>query len=219
MELVDVVDSKSTAGDSVPVRVRSPAPKGKTSAFSRCLSFWVPPPEGRLHPSAFKCSGSAEPPHLRAKCRRLAAVALRNAPAGAVRNSRPVAGNLRATRRTAQKGRGAILPQGSRQSKISILTVPSKTKDMTFCHVFRFGVRGPKARSTLRDFYDIRREHRRRCSRLVRYPCFALACPCRSSHPAASRGPSSLSANACISGSRIWVRASRHPLWRGCGRA
>ena len=27
MELVDVVDSKSTAGDSVPVRVRSPAPK------------------------------------------------------------------------------------------------------------------------------------------------------------------------------------------------
>ena len=26
MELVDVVDSKSTAGDSVPVRVRSPAP-------------------------------------------------------------------------------------------------------------------------------------------------------------------------------------------------
>ena len=29
MELVDVVDSKSTAGDSVPVRVRSPAPKKK----------------------------------------------------------------------------------------------------------------------------------------------------------------------------------------------
>ena len=27
MELVDVVDSKSTAGDSVPVRVRSPAPE------------------------------------------------------------------------------------------------------------------------------------------------------------------------------------------------
>ena len=27
MELVDVVDSKSTAGDSVPVRVRSPAPR------------------------------------------------------------------------------------------------------------------------------------------------------------------------------------------------
>ena len=26
MELVDVVDSKSTAGDSVPVRARSPAP-------------------------------------------------------------------------------------------------------------------------------------------------------------------------------------------------
>ena len=27
MELVDVADSKSAAGDSVPVRVRSPAPK------------------------------------------------------------------------------------------------------------------------------------------------------------------------------------------------
>ena len=27
MELADVVDSKSTAGDSVPVRVRPPAPK------------------------------------------------------------------------------------------------------------------------------------------------------------------------------------------------
>ena len=27
MELVDVVDSKSTAGNSVPVRVRPPAPK------------------------------------------------------------------------------------------------------------------------------------------------------------------------------------------------
>ena len=30
MELVDVVDSKSTAGDSVPVRVRSPAPINAT---------------------------------------------------------------------------------------------------------------------------------------------------------------------------------------------
>ena len=30
MELVDVVDSKSTASDSVPVRVRPPAPKKKT---------------------------------------------------------------------------------------------------------------------------------------------------------------------------------------------
>ena len=38
------------------VRLPSAAPKGKTSAFSRCLSFWVPPPEGRLHPSAFQCS-------------------------------------------------------------------------------------------------------------------------------------------------------------------
>ena len=30
MELVDVVDSKSTAGDSVPVRVRSPAPRSQS---------------------------------------------------------------------------------------------------------------------------------------------------------------------------------------------
>ena len=34
-----------------------------------CPSFWVPPPRGRLHPSVFQCSGSAKPPHLRAKCR------------------------------------------------------------------------------------------------------------------------------------------------------
>ena len=42
MELVDVVDSKSTAGDSVPVRVRSPAPKKQipewVSAFLLCRS-------------------------------------------------------------------------------------------------------------------------------------------------------------------------------------
>ena len=31
MELVDVVDSKSTASDGVPVRVRSPAPQKKTT--------------------------------------------------------------------------------------------------------------------------------------------------------------------------------------------
>ena len=35
MELVDVVDSKSTAGDSVPVRVRSPAPSKTLSCQSR----------------------------------------------------------------------------------------------------------------------------------------------------------------------------------------
>ena len=38
MELVDVVDSKSTAGDSVPVRVRPPAPK-KQIPHSGCLLF------------------------------------------------------------------------------------------------------------------------------------------------------------------------------------
>ena len=38
MELVDVVDSKSTAGDSVPVRVRSPAPK-KSKSQDLLFSF------------------------------------------------------------------------------------------------------------------------------------------------------------------------------------
>ena len=75
-----------------------------------CCCFGFRRLKGRLHPSAFQCSGSAEPP---------------------LRNSRPVAGTLRATRRAAQKGRGAILPQGSRQSKISILTVPSRIKNTT----------------------------------------------------------------------------------------
>ena len=39
MELVDVVDSKSTAGDSVPVRVRSPAPKQKATAKAVAFCF------------------------------------------------------------------------------------------------------------------------------------------------------------------------------------
>ena len=76
----------------------------KKDTLKACLSFWVPPPGGRLHPSVFQCSGPAEPP---------------------LRNSRPQAGNLRATRRAAQKGRWAILPQRSCQSQISILTAPS----------------------------------------------------------------------------------------------
>ena len=40
MELVDVVDSKSTAGDSVPVRVRSPAPRGRKVRFAT-TSFYA----------------------------------------------------------------------------------------------------------------------------------------------------------------------------------
>ena len=39
MELVDVVDSKSTAGDSVPVRVRSPAPKRTSKSFDLLFLF------------------------------------------------------------------------------------------------------------------------------------------------------------------------------------
>ena len=38
MELVDVVDSKSTASDGVPVRVRPPAP---TPKFLCCKDFGV----------------------------------------------------------------------------------------------------------------------------------------------------------------------------------
>ena len=34
-------------------------PKGKTSAFSRCLSFWVPPPRERLHPSVIQMLGGS----------------------------------------------------------------------------------------------------------------------------------------------------------------
>ena len=129
VELVDSLASGASARKGVLVRLPLPVPKGKTSAFSRCLSFWVPPPEGRLHPSAFKCSGSAEPP---------------------LRNSRPVAGNLRATRRAAQKGRGAILPQGSRQSKISILTIPSTKKDICEADVLFCELRRLQGGSTLR---------------------------------------------------------------------
>ena len=39
MELADVVDSKSTAGDSVPVRVRPPAPTEKNTPTG-CSSFF-----------------------------------------------------------------------------------------------------------------------------------------------------------------------------------
>lgn len=41
MELADVVDSKSTGGDTVPVRVRPPAPKKRveySTRFYLCLS-------------------------------------------------------------------------------------------------------------------------------------------------------------------------------------
>ena len=34
----------------------------KKDTLLACLSFWVPPPRGRLYPSVFECSGSAKPP-------------------------------------------------------------------------------------------------------------------------------------------------------------
>ena len=88
------------------VQLPPPPPKRK-DIRKDVLSFWVPPPKGRLHPSVFQCSGPAKPP---------------------LRHSRPQAGNLRATRRAAQKGRWVVLLQQSCRSQISILTVPFKTK-------------------------------------------------------------------------------------------
>ena len=79
--------------------------------LSEVLSFWVSAAFGRLHPSGFQCSGSAKPP---------------------LRKSRPVVGNLRATRRAAQKGRLSVLLQRSCQSKISILTVTSGSSRARF---------------------------------------------------------------------------------------
>ena len=52
-----------------------------------------------------------------------------------------------------------------------------------------------------------RREHRLRCSRLC-YTLFSCSACCFAFHSAYSRCPSSLSKNACISGSRTRARAS-----------
>ena len=60
VELVDSLASGASARKGVRVRLPPRAPKRKTSAFSRCLSFWVPPPVGRLHPSVIEMLGRNE---------------------------------------------------------------------------------------------------------------------------------------------------------------
>ena len=49
MELVDVVDSKSTAGDSVPVRVRPPAPR-RSKLYIACSDFFYQKSQSALIP-------------------------------------------------------------------------------------------------------------------------------------------------------------------------
>ena len=59
MELVDVVDSKSTAGDSVPVRVRSPAPYNNRNCDTQLrLLFFCFLPKNKGKPNIFteQCS-------------------------------------------------------------------------------------------------------------------------------------------------------------------
>mgnify|MGYP007003880030 CR=1 FL=1 len=83
--------------------------KKKGMTYGHALLFGARRPECGFPPSSFECLGAAKP---------------------LLHNSRPAVGNLRATRRAAQKGRWAILLQRSCQFKISILTVPSKKKDI-----------------------------------------------------------------------------------------
>ena len=52
LELVDEVDSKSTASDGVPVRARPPAPRKETT-LTRCL-FFIYEGTGRARPPAPK---------------------------------------------------------------------------------------------------------------------------------------------------------------------
>ena len=60
MELVDVADSKSAAGDSVPVRVRSPAPEKSTlsRAFFNdvCPYGQMMPASAMMLPSPMMCA-------------------------------------------------------------------------------------------------------------------------------------------------------------------
>ena len=60
VELVDSLASGASARKGVRVRLPPRAPKRKTSAFSRCLSFWVPAAFGRLHPSVIQMLGRSE---------------------------------------------------------------------------------------------------------------------------------------------------------------
>ena len=59
------MDSKSTAGDSVPVRVRSPAPKKRTPTGGSL--FWYSGGDG-LEPIQMQQSGGLSPPGVSAGC-------------------------------------------------------------------------------------------------------------------------------------------------------
>ena len=56
MELADVVDSKSTAGDSVPVRVRPPAPNKTGHPFGVSCFIWYRVVYGGSRPAVFFAS-------------------------------------------------------------------------------------------------------------------------------------------------------------------
>ncbi len=130
MELVDVVDSKSTAGDSVPVRVRSPAPKQKATAKAVAFCFGFRPPEAAstLRYWNAQGGGAAPPPRFLPTAKTL----------------------VRRTRAAGPEG-----PLGDSPTTVpSIQNIdfyrPFQNERSFFRMSFHFGFRPPEAASTLR---------------------------------------------------------------------